>query len=57
MTPTILTLIGIGLWAGVTVWDYRAKELTPALFLSRLLAPAVAALLCSVALYYIRSSH
>jgi hypothetical protein len=55
MEPAFLMLTGIALWGGVTVWNYRATELTRALFWSRLLAPVAAAFLFGAALYLIWS--
>jgi hypothetical protein len=58
MNPTLLLVIGAGLWVLVEVWAFRAKQLTTALFWSRLLAPVVSIALSSLAIYLmIRSRH
>jgi len=57
MTPIILALIALGLWVLIGVWNYRAKELTPALFWSRLIVSASAVLLFGLALYSMRTTQ
>ncbi|HEX5221620.1 MAG TPA: hypothetical protein VFZ59_18795 [Verrucomicrobiae bacterium] len=51
MSPTLLSVIGLGLWILVGIWDFRAKQLTKALFWSRLLVPVISMLLSCVAIY------
>lgn len=51
MAPACLTLIGLALWVAVGVWNYRAKELTMALFWSRLIATVAGAFLFAISLY------
>jgi|GEM_PF-3604634 len=50
MNIFLFPAIGAVVWFLVIVWDFRAKELTPALFWARLIVPAVVVVLCVVAL-------
>ena len=51
MNPVWLAFAGTGLWLVVAVWNFRARETTPALFWARLLQPIVSILLFGAAIY------